>query len=512
MQSKSPAALLAFIIVFSAIPVSMYASGNQFQWSPYLIGFTALLFLAVTMRPFLQVLVAVACSIMLTVEVANIQLLKRPVFYDQILAFIDSPLISIQTVTPYATNLLLILPVVGLFSLFYFSFINVFEYIASRQPSLQPKQKLMAGMMSVVALTVASTATSMDYTYSSFPLFKIPMALKYQDSHIAVSRPIPPAPALETTKELPSILWIIGEGADKREMSLYQPQLDTTPELERLLSERDGMIFDNVVAPGKFTAMSHYMMLNYSDPDTFGKNTPSLFGYMKSAGYQTGYFSSRSLTWGHLKSAVASGVDKHIDGKSVNPDLDLLAGIDDQVFIDDVLLPELQALSSGTEPFFIAWQMNGSHAPYADKSPSVFKKYDDEYKNSILYSDSNLARLIDQLPRNIWIFFASDHGKDSMFAAGAESSQVPMFVIPPDEIDGSTHRTLQFNQHQPVSSLDISHTIARLAGHTKEQMTNLKHPYFSLDKDHIPDNRTRFTCGWGSAVLSVISQSSCSEI
>jgi glucan phosphoethanolaminetransferase (alkaline phosphatase superfamily) len=64
---------------------------------------------------------------------------------------------------------------------------------------------------------------------------------------------------------------------------------------------------------------------------------------------------------------------------------------------------------------FIVIGPDGAHTPYVEKSPERFKGFDEEYDNAILYTDSVIASIIENLrgrsKKPTYVIVTSDHGE-----------------------------------------------------------------------------------------------------
>ena len=282
-------------------------------------------------------------------------------------------------------------------------------------------------------------------------------------------------PKLEKQKRenLPNIIYIIGESLVLNHTSLYEYERDTTPNLKRLESDGKLVKFENAIALGTKTRLSvPYMLVGLGGIDPKGEiyKYPTVLNYMKSVGYKTYFIASQDLSWGGLKNfLIDKDVDNFVNGTKYNPNARVHKGSDDLVMVQNEILPIIE---NEEKPFFIVYQMDGSHYPYSKHSPKEFKKWKEDSKNSInsydntvLYSDFVLNKIIESMREKYpdsWIFYSTDHGqnlgeKGGMFNDNFEKDVVHnvMFISSPD----SYLENLKGLENSPISQIDIVPTI-----------------------------------------------------
>ncbi|MBL8026227.1 MAG: phosphoethanolamine transferase [Fibrobacteres bacterium] len=287
-----------------------------------------------------------------------------------------------------------------------------------------------------------------------------------------VDRVMPVATDIKAKKPR-AIIFVIGESTVKRHMSLFGYSRKTTPGLDSLKNLGVLTTFNNAISVGNKTNLSvPYMLTGIEGPDPQGRfyRNPTIFDYAKANGYRTLFISAQELRWGNLDRVLAGrSVDILKYGSDFSAQVDILKGADDSVVLSRFILPYIDTVSA---PFFMVYQMDGSHYPYNAHSPSHVKKFFPEsepnginaYDNTILYTDRNLTKLITALkmrfPDGI-VTFSQDHGQGLSGHAGYNDNYVnetvenSLFISAPKALIDS----LSFNSSSPVTQIDIFATL-----------------------------------------------------
>jgi glucan phosphoethanolaminetransferase (alkaline phosphatase superfamily) len=283
--------------------------------------------------------------------------------------------------------------------------------------------------------------------------------------------------------DAPNIVWVIGESLSPKHMGLYGYPRPTTPQLSRMHSDGEVIVFDNVLSIGTRTMVSvPYMLhgLQGIDPQGLIYKTPSIFNYARSAGYQTALITAQDFQWRNIDRLF---VDKDLghfqQGTEFSSSVNVSVGADDLRVLDRGVLPFWErSTRAATQPVFLVTQMSGSHPPFDAQVPQALKQFLPEtgpnsvnaYDNTVWYTDLYLSRLVAQVRArspNTWVFFTSDHGqyvgdRETRFHGdlGDPVTHVPLLVFPP----ASQGQNMGPNTRAPVSQADIMATVLDIMG------------------------------------------------
>jgi glucan phosphoethanolaminetransferase (alkaline phosphatase superfamily) len=203
-----------------------------------------------------------------------------------------------------------------------------------------------------------------------------------------------------------NIVFVIGESFRAKNAYLLGYKINNMP----LLSKQP-IIAKKCISIGTMTKVSLGYMLNgassLSEVSKIYSHDFSLFKLAKENNFKTTFITAQpSVSFKYIKNLIDTN---HIDNfqtplKFTHSEF---AALDDKKLID--FLKQFLKQKS-----FIVFQMNGSHFPYSTKSPKNFKKFKNEYDNSILYTDYVLNKMINfikEIKTPTYFFFVSDHGE-----------------------------------------------------------------------------------------------------
>lgn len=334
---------------------------------------------------------------------------------------------------------------------------------------------------------VVAVSILMGLSWYSVPVFQNSV-LAYSGSILALAKEKtytqykidkPQVRVTSKNKQLPDIVYIIGESTVLPHMSLFGYERDTTPGLVRLRRENKIVAFDNCISIGLQTRLSvPYMMagLQGIDPKGYFYTCPTVFNYAKALGYTTAMITAQDFSWGNLKDIL---IDKDVDvfenGTHFKPDLSVHKGADDPDVLEKGVLP---LLKDAKQPFFIVFQMDGSHYPFSEHSRKEDKVFLPEtepncinaFDNSVRLTDRVVTRLIETVRADhpdAWVFFSPDHGQNLGGAYGFFNDNFSQSVIHNPLIVSAPlkyRHALQARVHAPLSQSDIVATILDLMG------------------------------------------------
>ncbi len=233
-----------------------------------------------------------------------------------------------------------------------------------------------------------------------------------------------------------TLVLVIGESANRNNMSVYGYPRDTTPEMNRMQDRIT--VFRDVISASYMTAPSLSMALtpaNRQDRDGW-KALPDVITIAKRAGYKTFWLSNQNATDG-LLTLIAEGADVHhfCNHGSV---------ISESPYDDILLKPYKEALNDPAPLKLIVVHLLGSHFHYKFRYPEKYARFssnDDEvavemkkagrpdwmitkrneYDNSILFTDALWSQLAQELFSGVGgkdsakgsaLLYFSDHGQE----------------------------------------------------------------------------------------------------
>lgn len=227
---------------------------------------------------------------------------------------------------------------------------------------------------------------------------------------------------------------VIGESHNKRHMSLYGYPRDNTPQLERLASDENLIVFENAWSNHTHTVPTLTLALTEANQDN-GKKwnaVPSLLQTAREAGLQTWWLSNQSMLgiWDTPVAALAREADHVI---SINDSIGTRHAYPDRQ--DEALLPYLQEALQQPGEKLIVVHLYGNHGSACLRYPTSWETWSAElelsvfgkasatphldavncYDNSVLYNDFVLGRIFDSLEKSdlpAAAFYFADHSEE----------------------------------------------------------------------------------------------------
>lgn len=233
-------------------------------------------------------------------------------------------------------------------------------------------------------------------------------------------------------------LLVLGESARYASFQLNGYERETTP----LLIKQPGLInLRDVVAPATITLQSVPLILTGAAPSELAQATslPSVLSIYKKAGFAVHWLSTQRKhgMWDTTCSIFSNDADtsKFLSGNLAEGNSFYTSALDTE------LLPEVRALlARGEQRVFIVLHTMGSHFRYTDRYPASAARFEanpeicaqairmgvttpeqkkhmtNAYDNTVLFTDSVLAQLIEILSSEgavASLLFTSDHGENS---------------------------------------------------------------------------------------------------
>ncbi|PWC10831.1 kdo(2)-lipid A phosphoethanolamine 7''-transferase [Brenneria roseae subsp. americana] len=274
------------------------------------------------------------------------------------------------------------------------------------------------------------------------------------------------------------VVFIIGETTRWDHMGLLGYERDTTPKLSK---ERNLVAFRGQSCDTSTKLSLRCMFVREGGTEDNPQRTlkeQNIFAVMKELGFTSELFAMQSEVWFYnsieadnysFREMIAS--EKQNDGKSV----------DDMLLVDEVK-ESLAYYPKGKH--LIVLHTKGSHYLYSMRYPRSYARYQPEclgvdascsreqlinaFDNSVLYTDSFIDRVIDQVrDKKALVFYASDHGEsinDNYHLHGTprdmappEQFRSPMMVWASDKFLAEPNNMNAFDQLKAQQRIGKTH-------------------------------------------------------
>lgn len=185
---------------------------------------------------------------------------------------------------------------------------------------------------------------------------------------------------IKSFKEERISVLIIGESHSKYHSSIYGYFRETMPNMEKLLKNKEIMVFNNVITPQSSTraALTEVLTLKSNNGDSNFYDYPSVIDIYKKAGFKTYWISNQENygVAGNFAALIANKCDEVKYTETYNSDSRKLKKYDEYV------LPLLdQVLKENERQKFIVIHLLGNHFRYDERTPHSYKIYKDINKN-----------------------------------------------------------------------------------------------------------------------------------
>ena len=297
----------------------------------------------------------------------------------------------------------------------------------------------------------------------------------------------------EMDKDFPqTYVIVIGESVDRKHMSIYGYNRQTTPHFDNLKNEL--FVFKNVNTAHAFTsgAVKSIFQINLDESNT---RQYTLIHFFKDAGFKTFWFSNQGRF--NIFDNYVMRLGKLCDEYAFINN----AGINDKSLFDESLLKYFRtALEDNAKKKLIILHLIGSHTPLNFRYPSDFKRfklplnYFDKgkascvafYDNSILYTDHILNEIVCSLKKNngySGMLYLSDHGQDINDTKecdlgarkGSNAYEIPFIIWVSDQYKKQNAAFIStWNTEKPYVTDKTAYTIIDL--------TRMKHDSIDLSK------------------------------
>lgn len=299
-------------------------------------------------------------------------------------------------------------------------------------------------------------------------------------------------PIVKNDSDIPYVVFVVGEAADRNKMGVYGYRLDTTPRLSSRMQDDHLFVFDDTIAGAAYTTVALRQMFTFAEKGEEGDwyTYANLLDIVRDAGYHTAWISNQSPVnaFGNMDNIFSKRTDRAaftaISGGSFGTVTRHL---------DEELLPLLdEELAAAQERNFFVLHLYGSHAAYYQRCPDDFHPFlaadetgDDDrqrtvkadYDNTIAYTDQVLDAILRRFEdRDAVVVYLSDHGEEVYdgrdFAGHSEEHignrhmiEIPMVIwVSPAfaKKRPETTAAIAAARHRPYRTDDIIHTFLDL--------------------------------------------------
>ncbi len=206
-----------------------------------------------------------------------------------------------------------------------------------------------------------------------------------------------------------NIIFVMDESIRGDFTSLNNPNMKTTPFLMKLMKKGVFYNLGNLVSVGNCSFTSNEFVFTGSEDNNKTYLKPTIYQYMKKAGYQTIRIDSPQK--GYFNGVLPTDkkyIDKYISEVSVYPEYKR----------DFVALKEIEKILKEKGKHFIYFTKQGAHFPFNKSYPNGSKipksKFKENYMNSIKYNVNyfweKLSKIVDR--NDTIVFWVGDHGVD----------------------------------------------------------------------------------------------------
>ncbi|MCK5826407.1 MAG: phosphoethanolamine transferase [Desulfuromusa sp.] len=225
--------------------------------------------------------------------------------------------------------------------------------------------------------------------------------------------PVLDPPDLEEILPKRTVVLVIGESLRFDRLSLLGYDKPTTPQLDQLYADKE-IYADWIYAGGTVTKTAVSVVLNRlkypGDSALTSRQKNSLFKLAKDNGFTTYFFSAQKKSkMSFLDSLICKKCIDHYKNRTDYKNEHAGASR-----YDDILLSITEEID-WSKSSFVVLQQRGSHSPYAKQVPSKYKKFENDYDNTVLYTDYILASLLRKIrgkcKNDLYFMFVSDHGE-----------------------------------------------------------------------------------------------------
>ena len=319
-------------------------------------------------------------------------------------------------------------------------------------------------------------------------------------------------------RDIPNIVFILGESTSKGHMSLYGYPLETTPKMDKMAKNNELYVFKDVISPHAYTIGSLREVFTFHNYEATNKwyECNNLFDIMKKAGYKTYWLSNQETSgqWANVALAYANRCDyEKFTG--------IRQSYEKSYRADGELLPLLyEAMNNDSDKNFYVLHLMGCHGEYENRYTPDFAKFSDvdeikgiiktqeaktkraQYDNAILYNDTIVTQVMEAFKdKNAIVIYMPDHGEEvydlKNFNGHSDDNPTKSML----EIPFVIYTTEKFKQKYPLVDAqirasvdkkymtdDLIHTILDITGiKTPEfqETRSIINPYYNQERKRI---------------------------
>lgn len=309
---------------------------------------------------------------------------------------------------------------------------------------------------------------------------------------------------------------VIGESQNKKHMSAYGYDKNTTPWLDSMKHDDNFILLENAYSCHTHTVQNLTYALTAKNQynDILIEQAPSIIEVAEASGYETVWLSNqvKYSAWDTPVTIIANEANQQDwinenSGESTKTN-----------FYDLKLLDSIEKINISNKMLIIIHLM-GNHGNYHDRYPDEFNKYSGDigtYDNSILYNDyvmKNIYQRVKQLPHFKGLIYFADHSEAVDEGLSHDSGNfrsvmtyIPVYMYFSEEYlkeNPEKFNTLKNSQQKYFTNDLIFNAVL---GIMNINLENLYEPQNDVTNKIYDDDRQRFKTLYGKKFLSEVSK------
>lgn len=304
---------------------------------------------------------------------------------------------------------------------------------------------------------------------------------------------------------------VIGESQNKKHMSAYGYDKETTPWLDKIKTDNNFILFEKAYSCHTHTVpnLTYALTAKNQYNNLKMEKSPSIIEVANLAGYDTVWLSNQVQysAWDTPITIIADGANQQ---KWINSNLGETTKTN---FYDIKLIEALNEIDL-SKKMLIVIHLMGNHGSYEDRYPNDFNNFKGEtgtYDNSILYNDyvmSNIYRKVKTIPNFKALIYFSDHSEAVNEKLGHDSSNfrfsmtyIPMYMYFSDTYIKDNHdivETLQNSKNKYITNDLIFNTVL---GVMNIQLNDIYEPQNDITNIEYDSEKNRFKTLYGEKFI-----------